>query len=335
VLPFEDRGGFDTEAYYPDSLSEDLLNRLSGIDQLSVVSRRSSFKFRNPEVEQLGLVEIASRLGVGNVLSGYIRREGASIRLSLELVDVSSGRELVRWSNSYDDRPIGEMLAIQTEVTRAIANRLLPDGLSAQMEQRLVRQSTRSIQAYESYLQAKEILREPLAEFASLILASDLFSKAISLDGGFAWAKAGLCASDTLAYRVGGSFDAMTKSCSRLIGIDTDLYDVRLALGDFYLNTGNLKDAEIELNVAVKLNQKSAEAKISLAELYAERFYQSQKELDRIRAEEAYLEAIAAEPDYWFVYHAYANYLTRQNRFKDAMVQMKKPLPSSPRVFPR
>lgn len=72
VLPFENRGGFESEDYYPDSVSEDLLNRLSGIDQLSVASRRSSFQYRNQDVEQLGLVEIASRLGVGSELNGYI-----------------------------------------------------------------------------------------------------------------------------------------------------------------------------------------------------------------------------------------------------------------------
>jgi len=323
VLPFEDRGGFDDESFYPDSVSEDLLNRLAGLDRLSVASRRSSFRYRLADVEQLGLVEIARRLGVNSVLSGYIRRNGPSIRLSLELIDVSSGREFVRWSHSYNDRPIGDMLAIQAEITRALASELLPDGLSAQTEQRLARQSTSSSEAYEFYLQAKEILREPLGELAPLAKSVSLFSKAIELDPDFAWAKAGLCASNTLVYALGGNFEAARKSCERLIGMDEQLFDVRLALGDYYLKTGKLDSADTELRAAIELNPNSADARISLAELYAERFYQSQDELDRIRAEEAYLEAIKAEPEYWFVYHSYANYLTRQNRFQDALAQMK------------
>jgi len=324
VLPLADRGGFQDDPYYPDSVSEDLLNRLTDIKALKLASRRSAFEFRDQQQNELGLVEVGRRLGVSNVLIGYLLRNDDTLRVNLELVDVSSGREVVRWSNNYDNRPLSDMLAIQTDVTRAIAREFVSEGLSVEDEYRIARQSTKNPAAYEVYLRAKTILREPLEDGVSLKRARELFQRALTLDGTFVWAQAGLCTADLHAYRLGEAlFDPARETCSPLIGMDADFFDVNLALGDYYRETGQWSDATATLEAAAKQVPNSADAKIALARLYAQQAYRSQNELDRVRAEEAYLEAIAVEPDYWYSHHDYANYLTEAGRFDEALEQMK------------
>lgn len=323
VLPLENRGGFDETPYYPDSVSEDLLNRLTGIESLEVASRRSSFAFRHEEIDTLGLVAIGQKLGVSNLLSGYVVRRDGRLRVNLELVDVSSGHEIVRWSNNYDDRPLADMLVIQSDVTRAIAREFMREGLSPADEDRIARQSTQSPAAYDFYLQAKTILRSPLDDGISLEHAAELFSRALALDPNFVWAQAGLCAAHVRAYHLGRAFDPARESCARLEEVDDDLFDVNLALGNYYRDTGELEKSAAVLSRSVDQVPGSADARIALAQLYARQAYLSESELDRVRAEEAFLEAMSVEPDYWYSYHEYGNYLTQVSRLDEALEQFK------------
>jgi len=323
VLPLENRGGFEDDPYYPDSVSEDLLNRLTDIESLELASRRSSFAFRQEEIGSLGLVAIGRRLGVTNLLSGYVVRRNDRLRVNLELIDISSGREIVRWSNNYDDRPLAEMLVIQSDVTRAIAREFMSEGLSRADEDRIARQSTQSPAAYDFYLQARTILREPLDDDISLQHAAELFNRALALDPDFVWAQAGLCATHVRAYRLGRAFDPARESCGRLETLNEDLFEVNLALGNYYRDTGELERASIVLARAVDQVPGSADARIALAQLFGRQAYLSESELDRVRAQEAFLEAMSMEPDYWFSYHEYGNFLTQTSRLEEALEQMK------------
>jgi tetratricopeptide (TPR) repeat protein len=324
LLPFEVRGGFETDTYYPESVAEDLLNRLVAIDGLRVASRRSSFA-QNLQTQLSGdLFQIAEDLRVSALVVGYIRRSGDLIDLSLELIDLSSGSEVVRWSNKYEARPLNHMLTIQTDVTRQIALALLPAGLSPANEERLAKISTNSPEAYEYYLRAREYLRRPASGSTYVQEAARLFEAAIELDGGFAWARAGLCSANRLNYEIQkGLFETAKEACETLDGYQEDLFDVRIALGDFYRVTGKLDKALAELEIANKLNNNSADAKLSLAKVLADRFALNNHEPDRDRAEKIYLESISTEPSYWFTNHAYAGFLADQNRLEEAKAQLE------------
>lgn len=323
LLPFEVRGGFETDSYYPESVAEDLLNRLVAIEGLEVASRRSSFAL---QANQTGadLFQIAQRLRVGALVVGYIRRSGDLIDLSLELIDVSSGSEVVRWSNKYQSRPMEHMVTIQTDVTRQIGQTMLAKDLSAATEERLARISTTSPEAYEYYLRAREYLRRPAAGSTHVVAAARLLESAIELDSGFAWARAGLCSAHRLNYELHrGSFETAQNACEVLNGYQEDLFEVRIALGDFYRVTGELDRALVELDIANNLNNKSADAKLSLANVHADRFALNYHESDRDLAEKAFLESIDTEPGYWFTNHSYSIFLTNQSRLVEAKQQLE------------
>ena len=232
LLPLTNDGGFEDGSYYPDSVSEDLLNRLVTIEGLQVISRRASFAIRPSPDDPIDLIEAAAGLGVRNIVTGGIRRMGDEIRLSIELIDVSSGREVARWSDSYM-QPGKEMLAIQSDITQRIADEFFPDGLDDDMQSRLGRLSTDNPTAYEHYLAALGVIRSPIHGASTLDRAANLFQMAIDADPGFSSARAGLCAAHTTRYKRGGPHEPARDACGFLVDYARDIFEVRLALGEY------------------------------------------------------------------------------------------------------
>ena len=218
---------------------------------------------------------------------------------------------------------------MQSEITRLIAQQFFPAGLSPDTRSRFAAHSTDNVEAYELYLQARDILRRPLQNRLTDEAAA-LFQAAIDLDPDFAWAKAGLCSTYTLEYQREGSFDDAQRACEALDGYAEDLFEVQAALGDYLVEAGETDRAVEKLNRAIELNPNSADAKIALARALASRYNRSQSDLDRLRAQVAYREAIELEPSYWFGHHAYARYLIGQSRLEEAQAQLEAGLALEP-----
>jgi tetratricopeptide (TPR) repeat protein len=240
---------------------------------------------------------------------------------------VSDGKEVVRWSNSYDNQPTQRIPAIQAEVAQSVAQVFFPEGISAASQTRLAKISTNSPEAYTNLLKAQQIIRGPIVSSDLLQEAIRLFGEAISLDPNYIWAKAGLCTAYRLAYeeRV-GEFSAVQQACEELVGAGEGLYTVRLALGVYYKESGDLDRALTELNAATALNQQSADVRLELARLLEKRAVLNNDSLERLKAEQAFLEAIRIEPGYWYTYHLFASFLTQLGRLDEATVQYRKAL---------
>jgi len=88
VLPFNDLSPAKDHAYFGEGIAEELLGALAKVDGLRVAARRSSFWFKDKEAE---LGEIASKLNVGHVLEGSVRRDGNRVRITAELIDAGDG----------------------------------------------------------------------------------------------------------------------------------------------------------------------------------------------------------------------------------------------------
>ena len=118
VLPFADLSQDQDQQYFTDGLSEELLNLLVRVYDLSVASRTSSFAYRG---STLGIPEIARALNVGHVLEGSVRKDGDRIRITAQLIEAGTDRHL--WSENFD-RELNDIFAIQDEIANAIVSAL-------------------------------------------------------------------------------------------------------------------------------------------------------------------------------------------------------------------
>jgi adenylate cyclase len=118
VLPFVNMSPDEDQAYFADGLSEELLNLLARIPELRVISRTSSFGFRD---ENTSIPQVAEKLNVSHVLEGSVRKAGDEIRITVQLIDARSDTHL--WSQTYD-RSLDDIFAIQDDVAAKVVNQL-------------------------------------------------------------------------------------------------------------------------------------------------------------------------------------------------------------------
>ena len=130
VLPFQNMSGDVEQEYFCDGLVEDIITTLSKLDGLRVIARNSSSVYKGRSVD---VREAARQLGVRYVLEGSVRRSGARIRVTAQLIDAADGSHL--WAERYD-RAVDDIFAIQDEITLALATEMqvkLTDGEQARM----------------------------------------------------------------------------------------------------------------------------------------------------------------------------------------------------------
>ena len=149
VLPFLDLSPGKDQEYFTDGISEELLNLLAQIPELTVTGRTSSFQFKGQN-EDLRI--IGQKLNVAHILEGSVRKAGDEIRLTAQLIRAADGTHL--WSQTYD-RKLDDIFAVQDdvagEVVRALRVTLLGDRLPT-------RSTTDDTEAHSLYLQGKFFL---------------------------------------------------------------------------------------------------------------------------------------------------------------------------------
>jgi TolB-like protein/DNA-binding winged helix-turn-helix (wHTH) protein len=144
VLPFADLSPDGDQAYFADGITEEVLNRLATVRDLRVIARTSSFQLRGLGADARAVSE---RLGVENVLVGSVRKAGDRVRITAQLTEAPSGRQL--WSQTYE-RSLEDIFAVQDEIAKAVATAMqvrLGVGELARMPG-----MTRDVAAYDEYL---------------------------------------------------------------------------------------------------------------------------------------------------------------------------------------
>jgi adenylate cyclase len=141
-----------------------------------VIARNSSFAFRGKSID---LPEIGRRLGVSYLLEGSVRRAGARVRITAQLIEAATGAHL--WAERYD-RSLDDIFAVQDEVAQTIVSTLVGRIEDARLQQSL-RRPTTSLAAYDCLLRG-------LAHFRGVETANqqalEMFEKAVALDARFA-----------------------------------------------------------------------------------------------------------------------------------------------------
>jgi TolB-like protein len=126
VLPFDNMSGDPAQEYFADGISEDLITGLSRIRWLFVIARNSTFVYKHRAVD---VRQIARELGVRYVLEGSVRRAGKRLRISAQLIDALTGGH--HWAEQYD-RELGDIFAVQDEITRSVVAAIEPCVLTAE-----------------------------------------------------------------------------------------------------------------------------------------------------------------------------------------------------------
>lgn len=230
VLPFVNMSGDKENEYFSDGLSEELLNVLARIPQLHVAGRTSSFQFKGTN-EDLRL--IGQKLNVANVLEGSVRRAGARLRITAQLIDTESGYHL--WSNTYD-RELTDIFAIQDEIAANVVEALRLTLLGEDTD--TPSHGTDNIEAYNLYLQA--LYFQDHASEENYAKAEDSLRQAIALDPEYAQAYA--LRSLVHQQRISGfasdgtedfiaEFDTVRRYAQQAMDLDPDLADAYAAMG--------------------------------------------------------------------------------------------------------
>jgi len=126
VLPFTNLSGDQQQEYFSDGITGQLINDLSQLPGLFVIARNSSFAYKGKAVREQ---EIGKELGVKYVLEGSAQKSSDRVRIGVELVDSTTGREI--WAQRYD-RPLKDIFALQDEIVEKVVTTL---GLIFQLKE--------------------------------------------------------------------------------------------------------------------------------------------------------------------------------------------------------
>jgi serine/threonine protein kinase/Flp pilus assembly protein TadD len=190
VLYFENQSGAKEDEYLRDGITEDVITELSKIRGLNTFSRPTVLVFRDKPVTP---AQIGQQLGAAYVLTGTLRRAGARLRISAQLIDTRTDFPL--WSERFD-REMKDVFEVQDEMARKIAEALRVT-LSPQELEALADKPTENLQAYDLYLRGKRYARRQTRQDVEFAL--QMFENAVSLDPSFALAYAS-CANACAMY---------------------------------------------------------------------------------------------------------------------------------------
>jgi TolB-like protein/Tfp pilus assembly protein PilF len=256
VLPLENLSRDAEQEFFADGMTDALINDLSKIRALRVISRTSVMRYKGV---RKSLADIARELNVDAVVEGSIMRSGTRVRITAQLIHAATDRNL--WANSYE-RDLQDALALQAEVARSIADEV---KISVTPEERSRIGSARRVDpaAHEAYMRGRQQL--DLRTKEGLVNAKGLFDRAIAIDATFAEAYAGL--SDTYAFDGYMGFSPTTdafrraqEAARRSLALNEGLAEAHAAAAIVALFSWDWPGAEPEFRRAIDLNPSLATA---------------------------------------------------------------------------
>ena len=284
VLPFNNMSDDPGQEFFSDGITEDIITDLSKVSGLFVVGRNTSFLYKGKPIQ---LQQVAAELGVKFILEGSVRKAGERVRVTGQLIDGTTGGHL--WADRYD-RDLTDIFAIQDEITQTIVDqlkiKLLPKEKKA-----ITQAPTVNVEAYTYYLKGRQLFHHSTKSF--LILARQMFAKAVELDPLYARAYAGIANCDTRLsgwYNVPIAAWEILTITERALSIDPNLAEAHAASGVALANAGRRAEAAAAFERALDLDPASFDANLSFA-----RFCVTDGELDRAVA--LYTKALEIQPD--------------------------------------
>ena len=312
VLPFVNMSGDQSQEYFSDGVSEDLIVILSQFPGLKVIGHSSSFQFRDSKQDSRN---IGAKLGVAHLLEGSVRRSGDMVRVIAQLINTADGS--AQWSERYD-RPYKELFALQDEITRAVAmalrTKLMPgEHAVAQSD----KPPSGSLEAYNALLQGRFYFSR-ITE-ADMRKAIEYYTQATELDPSYAlaWSWVSRAWSNMSADFLEGApaqsaYAKARTAADRALTLSPDLAFAHLARADvLQFADFDWRAAEAEYRQALALAPNDAPAQFGLGQLLATLG-------DANQAIELTRQALATEPLRANVYNWLGNYYSGINRLDEA-----------------
>jgi serine/threonine protein kinase len=261
VLPVVANSNDQNAQFLSDGITDSLIDSLSQLPNLKVMSRSSVFHYKGREIDP---ETVGRELKVKAVLTGRLVQQGDSLFLSAELVNTSDDSHI--WGEEFT-RKASDILPLQQELAQIIAQKLRVK-LSSEQQQTFARQGTQNPEAYALYVRGRYSWDKLTQE--SLEQAEDFFRQSIEKDPSYAAAYAELSRSYTMLGHYGylPSTEAYPKaiaSAKRAIDLDSNLAEAHAALGQASTETWNWTLAEQESRRAVELNPNLSEAHLQYA----------------------------------------------------------------------
>ena len=249
VLPFANMSGDPEQEYFSDGITEDIITDLGKVSALSIVSRNMAFSFKGATG---GVAEIGRQTKAGYVLVGSVRKAGARVRITAQLIDASNDAQV--WGERYD-RDLNDIFALQDEISKAIVAALrltlLPEEKDA-LEQR----STSNAEAYKLYLMARQFWLLDNERNNEIVIR--ICKHVVELDPNYAQAWATMTLAQwNLFWRADLTLDDLDLPASRALALGPHLADSHAAVAAAHRSKGRFLEGLGAARKAVDLEPHS------------------------------------------------------------------------------
>jgi DNA-binding SARP family transcriptional activator len=319
ILPLENRSADAELEYLSDGIAESIINSLSSLPRLRVVAWSTVSRYKSRSENP---VEVGRALGVRAVLTGRVLNFSERLIIKVELVDAVDGSQL--WGRQFN-RELEDIFAVETEISHEIAEKLRL-RLTGVERLRLAKRYTESTQAYHLYLKGRYYWNRRTSDW--MRKGVECFEEAISVDGDYALAYAGLSDSYTVmviheALPPVQGFEQAKKAAEEALRIDDELGEAHASLAHAMLHNWEWKESEKEFIRAISRNPMYAPAHHWYSEYLAAtgRFDEALAEIEHARQLDPLNLVINA-------HMAEAMYFAR--RYDRAIEQLKKTLELDP-----
>ena len=220
VLPFTNMSAAAEDDYFADGVTEEIISALAHVPSVFVIARNSSFTYKGLNVD---VREVGRAFGVRYVLEGSVRRGGARLRVTGQLVDAETGKHI--WAERFDGG-VEDVFDLQDRIAGEVAAAIAPEIRSAEIARGL-RKRPENLDAYDLYLRAQDALNR-----SRIDEAWDLLAKAEAAAPGYAKAMALRAWLTTIGHMFGELTTAETQETGRRLArraLDLDGSDPEVA----------------------------------------------------------------------------------------------------------
>jgi len=327
VLPFQNMSGDPEQEYFSDGISEDVTTDLSKVSAIEVIARNTAFTFKGQAVD---VCDVARKLGVTHVLEGSVRKAGARVRITAQLIDGSTGAHL--WADRFD-RDLTDIFAIQDEISKAIVDalkvKLLPSEKKA-----IENRGTANSDAYNLYLMARQCwITGDFGDRRREEKVIRICQRAVELDPDYpqAWALMALAQANLChGFASEQCMDDGSAAAERALALDPNIAEAHLPKAWRLAEQGRHEEANAELATALQLGPESWEVNKEAARL----FYRQRRLEDAARHLEKATQVM--EADYhglgmlFAYYHSRGDLEAARRTAQRAVEQVEKVLTANP-----